>query len=274
MDHLLSNNRLRFIQGDLLDIELLKSAVRNHGIVWHLGASSDIAAGYADPELDFANGIVASHNLLTAMHMAEIPRVVYSSSSTVYGMLGVIPTSESMGPLLPQSFYGASKVAVEALLSAQCNLYGMQGWIFRFGNVVGARMRRGIIHDFIAKLRRNPRELQIMGDGKGEKNYFLVEDCIDGMITIVNNEHVNTCDIFNLGSDSVVSVDEIASIVIEEMGLKGVRISYTGGERGWPGDVPTVKFDTSKANRLGWQARYSSSEAVRISTGRLLASKR
>ena len=142
--------------------------------------------------------------------------------------------------------------------------------MFRFGNVVGASMGHGVVYDFIHKLEKNSEELEILGDGTQEKNYFVVEDCIDGMFCAFENSN-NQYDVFNLGSESTINVTTIAEIVVEEMGLHNVRFRYTGGMRGWPGDVTVVKFDLSKMKRLGWEAKHSSAEAVRIAARRLLS---
>jgi UDP-glucose 4-epimerase len=172
--------------------------------------------------------------------------------------------------LLPISLYGAGKLACEGLISAYCHLFDIQAWIFRFGNVVGTRMGHGIIHDFIEKLRRSPKELEILGDGRQEKNYFLVEDCIDGMLFAFSKSSAQECAVFNLGCESTVTATKIAHIVAEEMGLGDVRFRYTGGERGWPGDVPVVIYNVDKMKQLGWQAKHTSAEAVRTAARRLL----
>lgn len=192
----------------------------------------------------------------------------------MFGEAETRPTPETIGPLLPISFYGAGKLVGEGLISAYCHLYGIQAWIFRFGNVVGARMGHGIVYDFIRKLEVNPEELEILGDGKQEKNYFLVEDCISGILFAFERAREKPCDVFNLGTETTVTAEEIGRIVVEEMGLKGVRFHFTGGSQGWPGDVPRVIYDVRKIKRLGWEAKHSSAEAVRIATRRLLGKEK
>lgn len=270
VEPLLADPRFVFLKADLRDLTTLRQAMKGIDVVFHLGANTDIPKGNDDPRLDMENETIATFNVLEAMRANGVTRLIFASSSTVYGEVSVYPTPENIGPLLPISHYGAGKLACEGLISAYCHLYNMRAWIFRFGNVVGARMGHGIIHDFIVKLRQNPDELEVLGDGNQEKNYFMVEDCINGVLHIYSNANEKPCDIFNLGCESTIRVSQIASIVAEEMGLKGTRIRYTGGSRGWPGDVPKVVFDISKAKRLGWQARYSSAEAVRIAARRLL----
>lgn len=268
--HLFNNPRFTFIQADLLNLETLKKAMQHHDIVFHLGANTDIPRGNTDTSIDLENCTIATFNVLEALRANNVGKLLFSSSSTVYGDVSAYPTPEDVGSMSPISLYGAAKLACEALISAYCHLYGIQARIFRFGNVVGARMGHGVIHDFMEKLRRNPHELEILGDGQQEKPFFLVEDCIDGMLFAFRNANEKPCDIFNLGCESTTKVTEIGRIVAEEMGLKDVRFRYTGGKRGWPGDMPVVIYDVSKMKRLGWEVKHTSTEAVRIATRRLL----
>ena len=266
----LRNHRFTFIEADLLDLEMLTKCLRGHDVVFHLAANTDIPGGNRDPSVDFKHCIVGTFNLLEAMRAGRVRDLLFASSSTVFGEPEVRPTPETIGPPLPISMYGAGKLAGEGLISAYCHLYGLRAWIFRFGNVVGARMTHGVIYDFIAKLRENPAELEILGDGNQEKNYFLVEDCLDGMIFAFVHTQERVCDVFNLGTETTTSTTEIACLVVQELGLRDVRFRYTGGRQGWPGDVPVVKYDLTKMTRLGWRARYTSTEALRIATRRLL----
>lgn len=266
----LRDPNFKFEQADLLDLDALTESLRGHDIVFHMAANTDIPRGNKNPRIDFDNCIIGAFNVLEAMREAKVQNILFASSSTVFGEPEIRPTPETIGPLLPISLYGAGKLAGEGLMSAYCHLYGIQAWIFRFGNVVGARMGHGIIHDFIAKLRRSPEELEILGDGNQEKNYFLVEDCIDGMLFAFANARDRRCDVFNLGVETTTKATEVARVVVEEMSLKNVRLRYSGGRQGWPGDVPVVKYDLAKMKRLGWQARYTSTEAVSIATRRLL----
>ncbi len=271
--HNMGKDGFSFVQADLLEFETLKQAMERHQLIWHLGANTDIPGGNRVTDLDLKNCTVATHNVLEAMRQNRIKKMLFTSTSAVYGEIQRMPTPEDAGPLLPISLYGAGKLACEGLISAYCHLFDMQAWVFRFGNVVGARMGHGVIFDFIHKLEQNPKELEILGDGNQEKNYFLIEDCIDGMLCAFHDSD-NQCEVFNLGSESTVKVSVIAQIVVEEMGLRNVRFRYTGGKRGWPGDVPVVKFSVEKMERLGWEAKHTSDEAVRIAARRLLAKER
>lgn len=267
--HHFCQENFHFLQADLLDFNTLKEAMKEHEVVWHLGANSDIVMGNKVTDLDLNNCTIATRNVLEAMRQNGIDKILFTSSATVYGDAPPVALAESYGPLFPISLYGSAKLACEGLISAYCHLFNMQAWIFRFGNVVGARMGHGIVYDFIKKLRRNQGELEILGDGNQEKNYFLVEDCVDGMFFALLHSD-NQCDVFNLGCEFTVKVSAIAQIVVEEMGLKEVKFKYTGGKRGWPGDVPVVIYNVSKMRNLGWEVRHTSDEAVRIAARRLI----
>jgi len=181
----------------------------------------------------------------------------------------LIETPEDFGPLLPISMYGASKLGAEGIISAFCNMFDMQAWIFRFANVVGKKQTHGVGFDFIKKLKKNSNKLEILGDGTQSKSYIHISDVIEVMLFVIKNskERVN---IFNVATDDYTTVNEIARIVIEEMKLKNVEFVYTGGKRGWKGDVPVVRFDITKIHKLGWKAKYNSREAVRLSIQDLL----
>lgn len=267
--HLLGKPNFTFIEDDLLNSSKLNASMKGHDIIWHLGANTDIRKGNRIVDLDLQNCTVATLNVLEAMRANKIDKVLFASSATVYGDSPRMNLSETYGPLLPISLYGAGKLACEGLFSAYSHLFDIRAWVFRFANVVGDRMEHGVIYDFIQKLRSNRRELEILGDGNQEKPYFLVEDCLDGMMVAYLNSDAR-CEIYNLGCASFTKVTRVAEIVVEEVGLKNVTFKFTGGDRGWPGDVPTVHYDLEKMRKLGWQARYSSDEAVRLATRRLL----
>jgi len=267
--HLFGKNGFKFIQNDLLNISELNGAMKGHDIVWHLGGNTDITKGNKVTDLDLKNCTIATQNVLEAMRSNKIDKILFSSSACVYGDTPPIALSEDFGPLLPINLYGAGKLACEGLMGAYSHLFGIKVWMFRFANVVGARMGHGVIFDFIQKLKKNPQELEILGDGKQEKPFFLIEDCIGGMNCAFRNSSTQ-CDVFNLGTETFTSVTRIGEIVAEEMGLKNVRFKYTGGRRGWPGDAPVVHMNVNKIKKLGWQASHSSDEAVKIAVRRLL----
>ena len=267
--HLIGKAGFQFVQNDLLNETALVDAMKGHDIVWHLGANTDIPTGNKVTDLDLKNCTIATRNVLEAMRTNKIDKIIFSSSACVYGDAPPVALSESFGPLLPINLYGAGKLACEGLMSSYSHLFGIRVTMFRFANVVGARMGHGVIFDFIQKLKKNPAELEILGDGKQEKPFFLVEDCIGGMVCAFTNQKLQW-DVFNLGTETFTTVTRIGEIVTEEMGLKNVKFRYTGGRRGWLGDAPVIHMNVKKMKILGWQASHSSDEAVRIAVGRLL----
>jgi UDP-glucose 4-epimerase len=268
IQHLLEKPGFKLVHSDLLNAAALTAAMRDHDVVWHLAANTDIRRGNEIIDLDLRNCTIGTLNVLEAMCQNGIDKLLFASSATVYGDTPGISLSETYGPLFPISLYGAGKLACEGLISAYSHLFGLRAWMFRFANVVGAHMDHGVIFDFIQKLHRNPKELEILGDGRQEKPYFLVEDCIEGMLAAFHNSKA-PCDVYNLGCESLTRVNRVGEIVVEEMGLKNVPFRYTGGRQGWPGDVPIVHYDVNKIKNLGWQTKYTSDEAVREAARRL-----
>lgn len=262
-------SNFQFIEADLLDYDTLFRAMKGHEIIWHLGANTDIPRGNRITDLDLKSCTIATRNVLEVMMRSNIDKILFASSAAVYGNAPPQSLKETFGPLLPISLYGAGKLACEGLISAYCHLFNIKAWIFRFANVIGGRMSHGVIYDFIHKLRKNSKEMEILGDGKQEKTYYLVEDCIDGMLCAFRNSN-EQYDVYNLGSESPILVSEIARIVVEEMGIKKVKFTYTGGSRGWPGDVSVVWFNVDKMTKLGWKVSCSSEETVRLTVRRLL----
>lgn len=263
INHHFGDKKFTFIKGDLLDLNLLKKSLEGHDFVFHFAANPDARLGTENTDLDLKQETIATYNVLEAMRINKIKKIMFSSSGTIYGETPVIPLHESYGPVLPISLYGAGKVASEGLISAFCNTFDMQAWIYRFANIIGDRATHGVIFDFINRLKKNPQELNILGDGTQEKPYLHVQDCIDGILFGIenSNEMVN---LYNIGCDSSTDVTKIANIVVTEMGLNNVKFVYSGGDRGWPGDVPQVRFNCEKINSLGWKAQYTSDQAVSI----------
>jgi UDP-glucose 4-epimerase len=258
----IATGRCRLVEADLLDEPSLEKAIPGHDVVFHMAANSDISLGREQTDRDLQQGTLATFNVLDAMRRHGIHEIVLASTSAVYGEHPPQPIREDAGPLLPISLYGASKLASEGLVSAFSHNFGFRGWIFRFANVVGGRATHGAVFDFIRKLRQNPRELTVLGDGRQAKPYLLVDDCVDGMLFGWRNaaEPIN---VFNLAVEGATPVAEIAEMVRSEMGLPDARITFTNSERGWPGDVPQVRLDPSRLAGLGWRVRRSSRDAVR-----------
>src|SRR3989338_2335719 len=235
-----ANNNFELVEGDVLDKNVLDSAMKNKDMVFHLAANPDIKFIPGErTDKDLQQNTIATYNVLDVMQKNNVKKIAFSSSSVIYGKASKMPTPEDYGPLKPTSLYGASKVACEGLISAYCHMFDMQGWIFRFANIVGDKSRkkgRTVISDFIFKLKENPKELQILGDGQQSKSYMLIDDCVAGMLFAFqhSNEPIN---IFNLSTTDAITVDNIAEIISEEMQLKDVKLKYTGSTGGWPGDI-------------------------------------
>ena len=268
-----NESRFHLIEGDILDVDTLENAAKSMDIVFHLAANPDIKFNAGDrTDKDLQQNTIGTHNVLDAMLKNNVKKIAFSSSSVVYGKAQRMPTPEDYGPLKPTSLYGASKLACEGLISAYCSMFNMQGWIFRFANIVGDKSRkkgRTVISDFIFKLKQNPSELEILGDGRQTKSYMLVDDCVAGMLFAIEHS-ADRINIFNLSTTDAINVDKIAAIVIEEIGLKNVLLKHTGTSGGWPGDITDFLLDTSKLKGLGWATQYSSEEAVRTAARRML----
>ena len=253
----------RFFEADLLDFEALRATFSDgrYDAVFHMAANSDVQRSVAETDLDLHQTFLTTWHVLDCARQFGVPEILFPSSSTVYGPRDE-PIAEDSGPLFPVSLYGAAKLAAEGFLSAYAALYDLRVWIFRLPNVVGPRMTHGCVFDFMQRLRADPSRLRVLGDGRQSKPYVYVDDLLDAMFLAWerSREPVNY---FNVGVEDKVSVRRIAEIVIEAMGLRDVQIEYTGGKRGWPGDVPTYQYDFGKIHALGWKARFSSAEAVR-----------
>jgi len=262
----LEHPRFEFVHGDLLNSTEVELAMEGCDVVFHLAANPEVRLSRARPEDHFKQNIEATYNLLEAIRSRGGAEVfVFTSSSTIYGEADIIPTTEDYAPLKPISLYGASKLAAEALVSAYTSTYGFRCVVYRMANVVGPRCGHGVIHDFVEKLRRDPRRLEVLGDGSQSKSYLYVSDCVEGML-IGADRTDETVEILNIGSEDRVDVKTIATIVIEEMGLKDVEVIYMGGVdggRGWKGDVKLMQLNASRLRSLGWRPQYTSVEAVR-----------
>jgi UDP-glucose 4-epimerase len=258
----LQKKEITFINADLLDFKRVKKEIHGHDVVFHLAANPHVRLGEKQTDLDLNQGIVSTYNVLESMRYHDIKKIVFSSSSVVYGETPEPSLPETYGPTFPISLYGAGKLGGEGLISAFCGTFDFQAWIYRFANIVGARGTHGVIVDFIEKLRKNPCELEILGDGRQCKPYLYVSDCVDGILFGFSQSD-EKIQLFNLSCDTTTTVTRIAEMVTEEMGLKNVSFKYTGGIRGWKGDVPRFQLDAQKINTLGWKATLTSDEAVR-----------
>ncbi len=269
----LSSGRREFVNenAELLVVDLARERsheiIREADIIFHLAANPDVKIGAEDTGILYENNILATYNLMEDVRKADVERVIFTSTSTVYGEAEVFPTPEEH-PTVPISVYGATKLACEAILASYARTFGLKVWIFRLANVIGRRSTHGVIYDFIKKLQNNPERLEILGDGNQKKSYIHVEDCIDAMIHAFRraNDRVN---IFNIGNRDQITVKRIAEIVSREMNLSPEFI-FTGGKRGWKGDVPVMLLSIKKLEDLGWKPKYTSEMAVKKSVRELL----
>ena len=237
--------------------------------VHHLAANPDIRLGTEVTDTDLKQGTVANYNVLEAMRQNNVKRISFSSSSAIYGEANVMPTPETYGPILPISLYGASKLASEALISSWCGTFGGEAWIHRFANIVGPRGTHGVIFDFIHKLKNNPNRLEVLGNGLQEKSYMSAEDCVRAMIHLIDNSSENV-NLYNLGTGDTCSVRRIAEIVVEESGLDNVSIEYTGGDRGWAGDVPKTSLNVERLFATNFNPTMQSEDAIRYTVKELI----
>jgi len=269
IDHLIGRSDFTFIQEDLLYLEKLKQifAEGQFDMVFHLAANSDIQKGGNDLEVDYNLTFNTTFNVLLCMREFGVKKLFFASTSAIYGETNE-RLFENYGSLQPVSNYGAGKLASEAFISAFSSAYNIQTWITRFPNVAGERFTHGVIYDFINRLHQDPAVLTVLGNGEQNKPYLYVKDLVAGILFVCQNAN-DRYNIYNLGSDTRTKVKEIAQMVIEEMGLTA-KIKYTGGDRGWIGDVPEFKYDLNKINNLGWFAAHNSNDSVRLAIQKAL----
>jgi len=230
--------------------------------IFHLAASADIRKSLTDTNIDIKHNVLGTHKILEIMRVYDIKKLMFSSSSSIYGETKTIPTPEDVKDIRPISLYGASKLADEAFINAYCNIYGFKAWVFRFANVVGKYQHRGVIVDFINKLNNNPKQLKILGNGKQTKSFFDVSDCIEGFMNIPKKDKNDSMEIYNLANIKTMTVKNLADIVCNEIGVSPKYI-YSGGDRGWKGDTPYTILDIKKALKTGWKPKYSCEEAIK-----------
>ena len=255
------NQRFQFREVDIRNAKVLRKLSKGCDTVFHMAAHADIRASLGNHLADLENNIIGTINVLEAMVENDIEDLVFASTSALYGEARVRPTPEDYAPV-QTSLYGSSKLACEAYAQAYTQFAPTRFWAFRFANVIGERCRRGVVWDFVHKLRRNPNRLEILGNGKQSKEYLYVKDCIEGMM-LAYQKSSDKVKVFNLGVEEQTTVDKVADIVIEEMGLAPVTRTYTGGPRGWIGDNPIVELSMEKMKELGWRLSISAEEAIR-----------
>jgi UDP-glucose 4-epimerase len=262
------SGRVEFLAADLL-ADGWQQAIAGADRVFHIAADPDVRGGAASPDAMFRYSVVMTERVLEAMREQQVSSLIFTSTSTVYGEATVIPTPESYTPMEPISVYGAGKLASEAIISAYCHSFGMKAWVFRFANVIGARSNHGILWDFMHKLKQNPTELEILGDGTQTKSYIEVHACVEAILYVLAHadQTVNT---YNIGSEDWIDVTGIADLVVGAMGLTGVTYHYTGGKRGWVGDVPKMQLAVDRLKALGWTPTINSRESMEIAMKAML----
>jgi UDP-glucose 4-epimerase len=261
----LESKKFALHQLDINDYPQFLDRLRNEGpiqTVWHMAANSDIAAGVNNPEIDLTRTFMTTFNALNAMHALKIPRLCFASTSAIYGDMDKVLT-EDTGPLFPISSYGATKLGSEAIISAALERFLERAWIFRFPNVVGGRATHGAIFDFIRKLRKNPGELEVLGDGSQEKPYLHVSELLDAMLFLFDRVK-DKLNYFNIAPDgTATTVRQIAETVVKVVSPRA-KIRYTGGSKGWVGDVPRFRYSIEKLKAAGWTPKMTSSQAVEL----------
>lgn len=263
--HLSKNASFFFYEADASKYERLTEIFENErpDFVFHLAANSDIQASAKNPDVEYKNTYATTFVILKCMREHGVKKLFFASTSAVYGDKRDRILDENTPNLSPVSYYGAAKLGSEALISAFSYMNDMDALVFRFPNVIGPRLTHGVVHDFIAKLRSNPKELEILGDGNQEKPYIYVSDLIDAILQFYQVADKSGVTLYNVGVEGSTSVTRIAEMVCEEMKLSDVKFNYTGGEGGWKGDVPKFSYSIDKIQRDGWSAKLSSDEAVR-----------
>ena len=261
-----------FLEYDLGNLDGIEDHLGDADILFHFAADPEVRTGYSKPEDSFEQNIVNTFNLLQKIKQSKIKKIVFASSSSVYGDAKIIPTNEEYGPLSPISHYGASKLACEAMVSSFCHNYNIEGVILRPANVIGLRGRHGLIWDLVHKLKINQDELELLGDGKQTKSFIHISDAIDGIFFSLNNLQ-DKVEVFNLGSEDSVEIMDVAKIVCKNMGLNEIKINLTGGVddgRGWKGDIKIAHLDITKLKNSGWIPKLSSINAADITSQEII----
>ncbi|MGB6131176.1 MAG: NAD-dependent epimerase/dehydratase family protein [Acidobacteriaceae bacterium] len=270
----LADKRLTVVRADASDVRALTATMEGHDWVIHLASNPNIALAAESPEIDFYRGTLLTNNVVEAMRRANVRRLLYASGSGVYGDAGGALLAEDHAPMVPVSTYGASKLSGESLIASYCAMFGLRACAFRFGNIVGPRQTHGVGVDFLRNLAANPRRLRILGDGRQSKPYIHVTDVVEAALCAAKKATA-PFSVFNVATDDSVTVTEIAQLAVEVLGLTpSPDFNYTGGCRGWRGDVPVVRLDSSRIRSLGWFPKWNSREAVRHSLQELVADAR
>lgn len=260
IENALKSEKVELIIADLLDKKKLIESMKNIDVVFHLAANADVRFGIDHPQKDLEQNTIATSNVLEAMRMNDVKKIIFSSTGSVYGRAKIFPTPEDYEFPIQTSLYGASKLACEGLIQAYCEAYNIQAFIFRFVSILGERYPHGHIIDFVKKLLENPNELHVLGDGLQKKSYLYVGDCINAIFKLLNcsKEKIN---IFNLGTDEYISVNDSIKIITNYMNVNP-KLLYSGGEQGWIGDNPFIWLDTKKIKSFDWKPELTIQESI------------
>ena len=255
-----SKSNFEFLNLNLQDADALPKLFNGADIVFHLAANADVRLGPNHPRRDLEQNTIVTHNVLEAMRLSQVQKIVFSSTGSIYGNSGVSPTPEDSPFPIQTSLYGASKLAGEALIEAYCESFGFQSWIFRFVSILGPRYSHGHVFDFYQQLKSNKDRLKVLGNGHQRKSYLHINDCINGMKVAIENttEKVN---IFNLGVDATCEVRDSIRWITEKLGVNP-EIDFGTETRGWIGDNPLIHLSTKKINALGWSPKFSIQDGV------------
>ena len=267
----LSHPSFKYIEGDVLDAARLNQSARGAEIVFHMAANADVRFGVEHPRKDLEQNTIATFNVLEAMRINGIKTIAFASTGSVYGETEVIPTPEHAPFPIQTSLYGASKLACEGLIAAYAEGFGMRGYIFRFVSILGQRYTHGHVFDFVKKLTKDPSSLHILGNGLQRKSYLHVNDCVGAMLTALERADAGI-NIFNLGTDEYCEVKDSAGWIANRLGL-APHFTFSGGERGWIGDVRFIYLDTRRIRTLGWLPRLSIRKSVELTVDWLKANE-
>jgi UDP-glucose 4-epimerase len=261
VEELLESPHASFVDGDVLDAELLRSAMEGCDAVFHIAANADVRHGLEHPERDLEQNTIATSIVLEAMRATGVSTIAFTSSASVYGEPEIYPTPEDCPFPDQTSLYGASKVGAEGMMQAYSHGFGFTSVILRPVSVLGERYTHGHVYDFYRSLRRDPDHLEVLGDGKQRRSYLYVGDCIDGMLCAVSAAKTGEAAVYNIGTDESVTVDESLAIITRHMGVQP-EIEHAGGKRGWPGDPPLMMLDCTKLRGLGWAPKVTIEQSV------------
>lgn len=265
VDRWLGSSNFSLIRGDMLDTLSLKKAVNACDTVCHLSANPIVAQGDTDTKIDYEQNLAATYYLLEAMRESHFcKKIMFTSTSAVYGESGLKPVLENYSPMKPVSLYGATKLACEAMISGYSHMFNLASVVVRLANVIGPVSTHGVVYDFISKLSANSKCLEILGDGKQNKSYLHIDDCVSGLVQVLKRLGQAKIEIFNMGSDDTITVSQIAKIIIDELSLNSVEERFIDrfDGRGWKGDVKEYLLNSSKLKSIGWKAELSSKDAV------------